>query len=56
MFLFVFYVYCAYYRSLDLNVIQRCLMKDKTEEWIEESGGVSRKLAEACEMAAFSKE
>ena len=25
-------------------------------EWIEESGGVSRRLAEACEVAAFSKE
>ena len=25
-------------------------------EWIEESGGISRRLAEACEVAAFSKE
>ena len=25
-------------------------------EWIEETGGISRQLAEACEVAAFSKE
>ncbi len=25
-------------------------------EWIEESGGIPRRLAEACEVAAFSKE
>ena len=29
---------------------------DRIPEWIEESGGVSRRLAEACEVAAFSKE
>ena len=25
-------------------------------EWIEEAGGISRRLAEACEVAAFDKE
>ena len=29
---------------------------ERVPEWIEESGGVSRRLAEACEVAAFSKE
>ncbi len=29
---------------------------ERIPEWIEESGGVSRRLAEACEVAAFSKE
>ena len=29
---------------------------DRIPEWIEKSGGVSRRLAEACEVAAFSKE
>ena len=28
----------------------------KIPEWIEESGGISRRLAEACEVAAFDKE
>ena len=29
---------------------------ERVPEWIEESGGVPRRLAEACEVAAFSKE
>ena len=29
---------------------------ERIPEWIEESGGVPRRLAEACEVAAFSKE
>ena len=29
---------------------------ERIPAWIEESGGVSRRLAEACEVAAFSKE
>ena len=29
---------------------------ERIPEWIEKSGGVSRRLAEACEVAAFSKE
>ena len=28
----------------------------KIPEWIEEAGGISRRLAEACEVAAFGKE
>ena len=28
----------------------------KIPEWIEEAGGISRRLAEACEVAAFDKE
>ena len=28
----------------------------KIPEWIEETGGVSKRLAEACEVAAFEKE
>ena len=28
----------------------------RVPEWIEEAGGISRRLAEACEVAAFDKE